>query len=130
MTTPYLHTKIASISDEDILQLLRELETVTLVPLHDNSFLLHYLQQCLYPDGTRKAAPITKKAVQSLNPVNPVFLSKKVKNLSKSEIYAVCLEVVKLNHDGLELHEGKTLYSFINFFFKKKRIQTTNTWVY
>ncbi len=126
MDSNYLHTNIVAISDKDIKQLLCELETVTGLPIHANSFLLHYLQDCLFPDETKKAVLITKRAVASLDPTTTALLSKKVKNLSTSEIYAVCLEVVKLHRKGLEEHEGKSLYAFINHFFKKRIAPRTN----
>jgi hypothetical protein len=115
----YLHIKIEDVDEADISQLLRELESVTgeCLATQGNSFLLHYLQDCVYRNGTAQTTPIKKAALDEYDPLNDFFLRKKVKNLTDSAIYQLCSEGAQLSGEGVERHEGKCLYVFINRFF-------------
>ncbi len=123
----YLRTKLRDITDAQILTLIREMEAITgISPQHDSgSWLFHYLSQCIYPNGDGKSVPITKGDLDEIDPCDSFVLRKKVRNLIGTPIYELCQETCRHFGEGIESHEGQSLYLFINRFFsflkRKKR---------
>jgi hypothetical protein len=122
----YLFSKIGEIDDEDILRMIKELQTITNVtpePL-DKTSMFHFLSQCIYPNGSSPSVPITKDDLDERDPLDAFLLRRKVRNLTSSSIYILCTETAQHFKEGIERHEGKSLYVFINHFFsvlKKKK---------
>jgi hypothetical protein len=123
--TQFLHQKIPDIQDDAILRLIEELKIVTNLPESDfeTCSLFHFLTQCLYPDGDPRPVPIRKDAINSMPPVTverPLLLTK-VKSQIGTSIYDLCGEIARHFGQGVEPYEGKSLYMFLNHFYKPSR---------
>ena len=106
-----LETKLADITDEDILALIRELEQACPVGSCDfgNLPLLHFLTQCVYPEGPSKRILITTKFAPSAP-----LLETRVGQLPDGSLRNLCGELALLSQVALELFNGHKVYVLLN----------------
>ncbi len=108
---PRLETKVADIKEDELLALIRELEHAC--PVGSQHFadlpLLHFLTQCVYPDGSGKRLPITTKFVSSAP-----LLESKVGKLPDGPLHELCGELALLANEGLEPFSGSKVYMLLN----------------
>lgn len=107
-----LETKVADITDDELLELIRELEVVCPVGSQDfaDSPLLHFLTQCVYPEGpTGKRISITTKLAASAP-----RLESRVGSLSDGPLRDLCGELASLSKEALELFSGSKVYMLLN----------------
>lgn len=106
-----LQTKLGEIRDREILELVEELEQACPVGSRDfvNGPLLHFLTQCVYPQGPAKRVPISTKVV-CLSPL----LDSRVGQLTEGPLRDLCEELATLSRRALELFNGSKIYVLLN----------------
>jgi hypothetical protein len=107
----FLETKITDIKDRELLELICELEHACPVGSRyfANSPLLHFLTQCVYPNGPEKRAPITTKFVASAP-----LLETRVGKLPNGPLRDLCGELALLSRNALEFFSGSKVYMLLN----------------
>jgi len=102
---------MANITDEEILALIRELEHVCPVGSRHfgNSPLLHFLTQCVYPEGSSKRIPITTRCAASTP-----LLESRVGKLPNGPLRDLCGELALLSQKSLEFFSGNKVYILLN----------------
>jgi len=107
-----LETKVADFKDDELLALIRELEDAC--PVSSQNFadspLMHFLTQCVYPEGvTGGRVSITTKFVASAP-----LLESRVGKLPDGPLRNLCAELASLAEEGLELFSGSKVYMLLN----------------
>jgi len=136
MNTQYLDTPLhQAVEYPDIDRLVTELEHVTRVSrgiFIGNSTLLHYLQQCVRPDGaSMPQVMISKQMLDAHDYDNSYILRKQIRKLHDTQIYWVCHELARARRIGFEPELSRSLYVFLNQSLKdgpkkKKKIPPRN----
>jgi hypothetical protein len=106
-----LETKVANITDDEILALIRELEQACPVGSRDflNVPFLLFLTQCVYPSGAVKRVPITTQYVPSAP-----LLESRVGKLPDGPLRDLCGELALLSKEALEFFSGNKIYVLLN----------------
>ncbi|HSI14469.1 MAG TPA: hypothetical protein VK961_20630 [Chthoniobacter sp.] len=106
-----LETKVADIKDAELLGLIDELEEVC--PVGSRNFvsspMLHFLTQCVYPNGPEKRVVITTKFAASAP-----LLESRVGKLSDGPLRSLCGELASLAQSGLDAFNGSKVYVLLN----------------
>jgi hypothetical protein len=123
--TQYLITPLKEIVDTHILTLIVELEQVTRLrrDIFLDGPLIHFLQQCVRPNGAAtKQILITKDMLDSTSDFENLFLLRKqIKKLSETQIYWLCVELARLKKLSIENCMGTMLYVLINKCLKEEK---------
>ncbi len=120
-----IHTLIQDLPEKSlVLQLLREIESVTHLPLEPTRgrMVIHYLTDL----GARRQ--ITRRSIDATLFWERPLLTRKIRTLHETEIYRLCHEIAQMNRSGVEAHGGATLYAFLDRQLKnapKKRAKPT-----
>ncbi len=133
----YLHSSIKDINDSHIIKLIDELEKVTRVTstVFYNEMLLHYLQQCLRPNGaSTKQILIRPETIKAYDHNKDFILAKKIKSYFETELFWLFNNIAKLKGDSIEevQNQNRTVYVFLNHYLrdtgkkKKKKIDSVN----
>ena len=106
-----LETKVADIKDAELLGLIDELEEAC--PVGSCEFVnlpfLHFLTQCVYPQGPEKRVPITTKFAASTP-----LLESRVGKLPEGLLRDLCAELALLAQSSLEVFSGSKVYVLLN----------------
>gem|GEM_PF-3544740 len=114
-----LNSKIGSIDDPETIILVDELFTVTGVDPRPffNSMLLHFFQQCLFPNGaTSKPVKISKDDLDQHDPHDDYLLRKKVGKIGDPLFKTLEQLAMQNRHNryGIEHFSGSAIYVFLN----------------
>ncbi len=106
-----LDTKVADIKDAELLGLIDELEEACPVGSAEflHSPLLHFLTQCVYPNGPERRVAITTKSVASAP-----LLESRVGKLPEGLLRDLCGELALLGQSGLDVFSGSKVYVLLN----------------
>lgn len=106
-----LETKVADIKDTELLGLVDELEEVCPVGSRNfiNSPLLHFLTQCVYPNGPEKRVAITTQFAPSAP-----LLESRIGKLPDGPLRDLCGELALLAQSSLDVFAGSKVYVLLN----------------
>jgi len=107
-----LETKVANTEADELLALIRELEDACSIGSEGfaDSPLIHFLTQCVYPEGaTGGRASITTKFAASAP-----LLESRVGKLSDGPLRNLCVELASLANESLEFFGGSKVYMLLN----------------
>ena len=114
-----LNSKIAYIDDPETTSLMEELSAVTGIDyqVRQNSMLLHFLQQCWFPNGAlSKPVKISKYDLDEYDPHDEYLLRKKIGKLN-DPLFRTFEQLVNQSRHcqcGIEHFTGTKIYVFLN----------------
>jgi hypothetical protein len=86
----YAHTPIDLVDNPDLVALFDEI--TRLRSIKKEGWVLHFLQQAFHPMSPEKREPFNKKEFTT-----EYYLPIKIKNLKESEIYKLCIDIVRIS---------------------------------
>ena len=110
-----LDKKLSDTDDRETLSLIRELHLVTGVhpAQYADSQIFHYLQQCLYPNGSAEPVKITRDCINKVDDLGEFIIWKKVGKVGDG-LNRLLRGFTDGQGDNLENHYGTAIYMFLN----------------
>jgi hypothetical protein len=81
------------------------------IDIFANYPLSHFLQQCFHAFNEDKPFKINKNRLSGIG-----ILSQPIVKLREFNLYGLCHEIALKNSSGIEMHEKRVLYVFLNKF--------------